>query len=81
MQLSNLVFRGAKNSALIRPVLVKSANLNIIFLFLNQNICCENAQEQSQWPKIYVKTCKNRVVRKIYNFTLKKCVSLMHVPL
>ena len=30
--------------------------MKIIFLFLNQNICCGYAKELSQWDKKYVKT-------------------------
>ena len=54
-------------------------NENWFYLFLNQNICCGNSKEPSQWdgsfehPKTYVKTDG---YANIYNFALKMFVYL-----
>ena len=58
---------------------IRVHNENLIFLFLNQNICCGYSKEPSQWdgsfehPKTYVKTDGSE---NIYIFMLKIFVYL-----
>ena len=54
-------------------------NRKIIFLFLNQNICCGYSKEPSQWDGFFwvpITYAKNYGLENIYNFTMKIFVNL-----